>query len=188
VTNDEICDYARDCAQVFCRERKINEQEADDYVQEACVAALEAAASKPAVNKSLISQRVKWSLTNYMRREANEGFGSKHVNSPEHVSLAETVNGAYDEDGEPVTYGDALVYEDPPQGFGDPMDELEREVDQGRMLRAVKALSEDDQRFVEVAMLSGLTQREAGKQLGVSSSAVQQRMKTIVKRLQAIML
>lgn len=188
MTKDEICDYAKDCAQVFLREHKIDEQEHADYLQEAYLAALETAHGKALVNKGLISDRVVGALINYGLRERNEGFGSKHVLSPEHVSLSETVNGAYDEDGEPLTYGDTLVYENPPEGFGDPADELEREVDMDRMHRAIKALSPEDQEFVHVALLSGLTQEEAGKRLGVTQEAVTQRTKTIVKRLQTILL
>ncbi len=188
MTKDEIVDYARDCAQVFCRERKIDEQEVDDYMQEAVVIALSRSRGKSAVNKHFISESVKKELLKLWRRENNEGFGSHNVASPEHVSLSETVAGAYDEDGEPLTYGDTLVYEDPPEGLGNPADELEREVDMGRMLRAVKTLSHEDQVFVEVAILSGRTQAHAASILGVSSSAVQQRTKTIVKRLQSILL
>lgn len=188
MTKDEICNYARDCAQVFLREHKIDDQEHDDYLQEAIVIALSRCRGKEKVNKHFISESVKKELLKLWRRETNEGFGSHNVASPEHVSLSETVTGAYDEDGEPLTYGDTLVYESPPEGFGDPQDELEREVDMGRMLRAVKALSVEDQRFVEVVLLSGLTQAAAAKRLGVTQQAVASRTKTIVKRLQGIML
>ncbi len=188
MTKDEIVKYAQDCAAMFCRDHRIDEQAYDDYMQEAVLAALETAADKTAVNKGLISKRVVGALINYGRREQNEGFGSKHVSSPEHVYLSETVAGAYDDDGEPLTYGDTLVYEDPPEGYGDPADELERSVDMNRMHRAIKALSPDDQLFVETVLLSGLAREEAGKRLGVSRQAVEQRIPTIVKRLRGILL
>lgn len=188
MTKEEICQYARECAQVFCRDHKIDEQEHEDYLQEAAVAALKTASTKAVVNKGLISDRVVGALLDYWGRERNEGFGSKHVSSPEHVSLSETVTGAYDEDGDPLTYGDTLAYEDPPEGYGNPADELERSVDAARLLRAVKALVPEDQHFVEVALLSGLTQRAAAEKLGVSQQAVHRRTQTIVKRLRGMLL
>jgi RNA polymerase sigma factor (sigma-70 family) len=187
VTKEEIVSYATDCAQVFCRERKIDEQEHEDYLQEAVVIALSRSLGKT-VNKHFISESVKKELLKLWRRETNEGFGSHNVSSPDHVSLSETVNGSFDEDGEPLTYGDTLVYEEPPEGYGDPADELETTHDMARMLRAVKSLSSEDQKFVEVALLSGRTQAAAATILGVSSSAVAQRTKTIVKRLQTILM
>ncbi len=188
MTKEEIAAYAGDCARVFCRERKIDEQEQDDYVQEGILAALESAEGKPAVNKGLISDRVVGALIDYYKRERNEGFGSKHVSSPEHVSLSETVAGAFDEDGEPLTYGDTLVYDDPPSGYSNPADEVERDHDHARLRSALKVLSPEDRRFAEVALLSGNTQEEAALVLGVDRSAVSKRVLTIVKRLRSILL
>lgn len=188
MTKDEICDYAQTCARIFCREHKIDEQEHDDYLQEAVVIALSRSRDKATVNKHFISESVKKELLKLWRRETNEGFGSHNVASPEHVSLSETVNGSYDEDGEPLTYGDSLVYEDPPEGYGDPADELEKNHDMDRMMRAIATLPPEDQGFVEVAMLSGFTHTLAASKLGISRQALEQRSKTIVKRLQGILM
>lgn len=189
MTNDEVVELATKYAQGFCRDYQVPPQEQEDYIQEAALGTMEYVVGKAQVTKALIHTVVRGVLLNYYKRERNDGIGSYKVDSYEHVSLASPVaGGAVDEEGEPVTYGDLLVYDEPPEGYGNPADELEREVDAERLRLAVKSLSASDQEFVEVALLSGLTQEAAAEKLGVSQPAVHRRTKTIVKRLQSILL
>lgn len=188
MTNDEIAKYARECATMFCWEYKIDEQDREDFVQEGVLAALAAAQGKEVMNKSYISTRVRGELMDYRRTQRNGGIGGPDVMGYDYVSLAEAVVGATDDDGEPLTHGDLLVYPDPPEGFDDPINETARGEDELRLARALKTLTPEEQAFMQVAALSELTQEEAAAKLRISQPAVQRRLERLVRKLQSIML
>lgn len=189
MTKDEITVLAVRYARGFCRDHKVDTQEISDYIQEGVLGALEYVVGKEVITKALIHTVVNGVLLNYGKKQRNEGFGGRDASGPEHVSLAEPVGpGAVDDDGIPITYGDLLVYPDPPEGFGDPGTEYEREHNMSRLGLAIKALSQEDQEFVQVAMLSDLTQEEAAAKLGITQPTVHRKIEQMVRKLQSIML
>jgi RNA polymerase sigma factor (sigma-70 family) len=182
MTKDEIAAYAAECAEVFCREHRIDKQEWGDFQNEAVLAVLERCAGLLAVNKGFLSRTAKMEMLKYWRRETNAGIGSHNVAAFEYVSLADAVSGAADDDGEPLTYGDLLVYDDPPRGYGDPADETQHQDDDRRLARAIASLDERDRALADL-LRAGESQLEIAARLGISAVAVHHRTSTLVRRL-----
>lgn len=123
---EEALRLAERFALMLCRERDYPREEWADCMQEGRLAALEALPRWHATRGSLATflyRRVRGAITNWRAKQANGGMGSKHV-SVRLVSLQDHVPGIEDFDGDPLTYEDITAYADPPEGYGDPLQEL----------------------------------------------------------------
>ena len=188
MTKDEISKHARGYAIEFCREHGVNEQDADDYIQEGIKEALASADGKATVQKALLWQRVRGAIMNYHKRWQTGGVGGRDAPVFEHVYLADTIPGTSDDDGEPVTYDDVTVYEDPPNGYAEPGEELETLRAKQRIQKLLPLLSRDDRELIHFLYFSDRTQQEVAVILNVSQQAIQERAVRILKKLRLLAL
>lgn len=189
MTKDEIAKHARGYAIEFCREHGVNEQDADDYIQEGISAAIATAAEKETVQKALLYQRVRGAIMNYHRRWTNGGVGGRDAPVFEHVHLADTIPGTSDDDdGEPVTYDDVMVYDDPPKGYDDPSAELETLRAKQRLQKLMPLLNREDRELVYFLYFTDKTQQEVARIYNVTQQAIQQREARVLKKLRLLAL
>ena len=183
MTRDQIARHARGYAIEFCREHGVNEQDADDYIQEGIQAALKTAAGKETVQKALLYQRVRGAIMNYHKRWTNGGIGGRDAPAFEHVYLADTIPGTSDDDGEPVTYDDVTVYEDPPNGYDVPDEELETLRAKQRIQKLLPLLNREDRELIHFLYFSDKTQQEVAVIYNVTQQSIQERTQRVLKKL-----
>ncbi len=188
MTKDEIVKYARGYALEFCREHGVNEQDADDYIQEGITAALASASRKDTVQKALLYQRVRGAIMNYHKRWMNGGIGGKHVAPFEHVYLGDTIPGAQDDDGDPVAYEDVISYDAAPGGYSTPEEEIDVLRAKQQVQKLLPLLSREDRELVQFLYFSDKTQQEVASIYGITQQAVQKREARVLKKLRLLAL
>lgn len=188
MTKDEIAKHARGYAIEFCREHGVNEQDADDYIQEGITAALLTAQGKERVQKALLYQRVRGAIMNYHKRWTNGGIGGRDAPAFEHVYLADTIPGTSDDDGDPVTYEDVTSYEDPPNGYDEPEKEMETLRAKQRIQKLLPLLNREDRELVHFLYFSDKTQQEVATIYDITQQSVQERQQRILKKLRLLAL
>lgn len=188
MTKDEIAKHARGYAIEFCREHGVNEQDADDYIQEGILGALGACEGKNKVLKEFIRTRARGAILDYHKKWSNGGIGGKDAHPFEHVYLADAIPGAMDDDGDPMTYEDITAYEDPPVGYDAPDEELETLRAKQRIQKLLPLLNRDDRELVHFLYFSDKTQQEVATIYNVSQQAIQQREARVLKKLRLLAL
>lgn len=188
MTRDEIAKHARGYAIEFCREHGVTEQDADDYIQEGIKAALLTSAGKTTVQKALLYQRVRGAIMNYHKKWTNGGIGGRDAPAYEHVYLADTIPGTSDDDGDPVTYDDITAYEDPPNGYDEPSEELETLRAKQRVQKLLPLLNREDRELVHFLYFSDKTQQEVAVIYNVTQQSIQERARRVLKKLRLLAL
>ena len=186
MTKDEIAKHARGYAIEFCREHGVNEQDADDYIQEGILGALEYTEGKAQVLKEFIRTTVRGVIMNYHKRWTKGGIGGRDAPAIEHVYLADAIPGALDDDGDPMTYEDITSYEDPPDGYGAPDEELETLRAKQRIQKLLPLLNREDRELVHFLYFSDKTQQEVADIYEVNQSTIARREEKVLARLRLI--
>lgn len=186
MTRDEIAKHARGYAIEFCREHGVNEQDADDYIQEGITAALATAAGKETVQKALLYQRVRGAIMNYHKRWTNGGVGGRDAPAFEHVYLADTIPGTSDDDGDPVTYEDVTAYEDPPNGYAEPSEELDTLRAKQEIQKLLPLLQREDRELIYFLYFTDKTQAEVADIYNVNQSTIARREEKILGKLRLL--
>lgn len=188
MTKDEIVKYARGYALEFCREHGVNEQDADDYIQEGVTSALASASSKATVQKTLLYQRVRGAIMNYHKRWINGGVGGRDAPPIEHVYLADTLPGGQDDDGDPLTYEDIIAYDTPPNGYGTPDDERDTLHATQQVKRLLPLLDREDRELMYFLYFGGKTMQDVATIYKITRQSVQERHRRVLKKLRMLAL
>ena len=188
MTKDEIAKHARGYAIEFCREHGVNEQAADDYIQEGILGALEYTGGKEQVLKEFIRTTVRGVIMDFHKKWTRGGIGGKDAPPFEHVYLADAIPSATDDDGDPMTYEDITTYEDPPNGYDAPDEELEAMRAKQRIQKLLPLLSREDRELTHFLYFSDKTQKEVAVIYNVTQQAIQQREARVLKKLRLLAL
>lgn len=186
MTKDEIAKHARGYAIEFCREHGVNEQDADDYIQEGILGALGACAGKEQVLKEFIRTRARGAILDYHKKWSNGGIGGKDAPPFEHVYLADAIPGSMDDDGDPMTYEDITTYEDPPNGYAEPSEELETVRAKQWIQKLLPLLNREDRELIHFLYFSDKTQQEVADIYEVNQSTIARREEKVLAKLRLI--
>lgn len=186
MTQDEIVKLARGYAIEFCREHGVDEQDADDYIQEGILGALEYTRGKTHIQKAFVRATVRGIILDYHKKWTNAGIGGKDAPAMEHIYLSEPVGGVGEDDDE-LTYEEILAYSSPPRGYGVPDDEG---IGAKRMeqLRAVLPhLSVEERNLVEFLYFQGRTQQEVADICHTTQKTIHKREAAVLRKLRRLL-
>jgi RNA polymerase sigma factor (sigma-70 family) len=190
--NEEATEIAIGVAKALCREYEVPPGEWDDCMQEGVFAALSAVRTWRGESQlsTFLYRRVRGAIMDYRSKQQNGGTGGRDA-KVNVVSLHDEVHGTEDFDGEPLTYEDITSYDNPPRGYGDPIEELildeeEAGMPENILERLICSLSEADR--VLIKRYFGIDGPEVGQQElafeeDVSQAAVSKRIQRILSRL-----
>lgn len=189
----EAIEIARRLGRVYCRTKDIPLEHHADCIQEGVLTALRVLPKWNPDTCKLSTHLYPWvrgSIAAYRAKLQNGGMGGKDAPITL-VSLCDEVPGAQDFDDEPLMYDDILSYHNPPDGYGDPLQEAINNEEDNKLPhniieRLLDSLSEADR--VLIKRYFGMDGPEVGQfelalDEDVSQAAISKRITRILNRL-----